>query len=81
MFFAGGIRFRESWLIMEYVMPISAIVGVYFTGGMRLRVLVEYVRRFSAVGAVFFFRWNEVQRVQVEFGGPFFLQIVDICCW
>ena len=52
-------------------MPISAIVGVYFTGGMRLRVLVEYVRRFSAVGAVFF-RWNEVQRVQVEFGGSFF---------
>ena len=46
-FFAGGIRFRESWLIMEYVMPISAIVGVYFTGGMRLRVLVEYVRRFQ----------------------------------
>ena len=27
VFFAGGIRFRESWLIMEYVMPISAIVG------------------------------------------------------
>ena len=47
VFFAGGIRFRESWLIMEYVMPISAIVGVYFTGGMRLRVLVEYVRRFQ----------------------------------
>ena len=32
---------------------------------------MEYVRQFQQLKVVLFCRWNEVRKVQVEFGRPF----------